>query len=85
MIVYVTAEGKITEFKREIDLKAAPKAVMDALAKRAPKFSPMTAHRLNQDDTVVGYLFAGDWRKEKKESVVFVSPDGKEVEVIDDN
>jgi uncharacterized protein YuzE len=82
--VEVSAAGKVLGFKREIDLKNVPKVVMDGLSSKAPKFKPATAHRLNEDDKVVGFLFAGDWRKEKRESIIFVSPDGKEVEVQED-
>ena len=82
--ITITPEGKIITEKTEIDLKAVPKVVHDALKKKAPKFKAEHAHKLVEDEVVAGYLFAGDFKKEKKERIVFVSADGKEVEVYQD-
>jgi hypothetical protein len=82
--ITITPEGKIITAKIEVEMKAVPKAVHAALKKKAPKFKPVHVHKLEEDGVVAGYLFAGDVKKEKKEHIVFVSADGKEVEVYHD-
>ncbi len=83
-VVTVSAEGKILAVELEIEMKAVPKAVADALKKAEPKFRPHSVHKI-EEDGVSGYLFAGDFRKEKRETVVFVSADGKDVEAHTDD
>jgi len=82
--VTLTAEGKVVDIKREVELKAVPKVVMEALEKKYPKFKPTLAHSVSEGEGVTGYLFVGDFRKEAKEMLVFVSADGKEVEMHHD-
>ena len=83
-VVTISAEGKILAVELEIEMKAVPKVVADALKKAEPKFRPHSVHKI-EEDGVSGYLFAGDFRKEKRETVVFVSADGKDVEAHTDD
>lgn len=73
-------DGTVTTVKAEVDAKAVPKIVADALRKKAPKFAYVSIHKLEEDGQVAGYLFTGDPKKNKKEQVFFVSKDGKDVE-----
>ncbi len=82
--VTLTSEGKLIDVKREVELKAVPKVVMDALDKKFPRFKPAIAHSVSEGEGISGYLFVGDFRKEMKEMLVFVSADGKEVEMHHD-
>jgi hypothetical protein len=75
LTVEVTAEGKIVEVKREIELGDVPKGVSDVLANKAPKFKPDMVHRITRDDKVAGFLFAS------KHRVAWLSHDGKEFEI----
>ena len=78
--INVTPKGEVSEVKTEITLKEVPKVVMNALSSKEPEFTATIVHKLEEGGAVVGYLFAHDFKKHKKESVVFVSADGKEVE-----
>jgi hypothetical protein len=75
LTVEVSAEGKIVEVKREIDLSEVPKPVSEALASKAPKFKPDMVHRITRDDKVAGFLFAS------KHRVAWLSHDGKQFEI----
>jgi biopolymer transport protein ExbD len=79
LTVEVTADGKITEVKREIDLEEVPKPVMVALKSKAPLFRVEIVHKVTRGDTVAGFLFAG-----KKRRIAYVSSDGKEIEIHKD-
>ncbi len=83
--VTLTAEGKLIDVKREVDMKAVPRVVSEALAKKFPMFKPAIAHSVSEGEGITGYLFVGDFRKEAKETLVFVSADGKEVEIHHDH
>jgi hypothetical protein len=80
-LISLLPDGTITTVKVEVELKAVPKIVRDALDKKAPNFKPVEVHKLEEEGAVGGYLFTGD---HKKESTMFVSADGKEVEVYSD-
>jgi hypothetical protein len=84
-VVTVTAEAEIVAVKQEIALKDVPRTVSEGLAKAEPKFKPASVHQIEEDGAVTGYLFAGDFRKEKREVVAYVSADGKVVEVQKDD
>ena len=80
LTVEISADGKITEVKREIEIGEVPKAVSDALSSKAPKFNPDVVHRVTRDDKVAGFLFAG-----KRGWVVWLSHDCKEFEIHKDD
>jgi hypothetical protein len=81
--ITVTADGKVTEVKTEIELKAVPKAVLEALTQKSPKFKAATAHKVEEGDSI-GYLLGEDPDKDDA-MVAYVSADGKDVELLTDD
>ena len=58
--------------------------VQAALRKKMPRFKVSTAFEVREDGKVVGYNFEGKRPRDKEEILVFVSADGKEVEIDDE-
>ncbi len=84
VIFEVTPAGEITEIERDVSVSDVPKVVMDALQKKLPKFKATSATELTEGGTVTGYHLEGKRPKDKKDTAVFVSADGKEVQVEDE-
>lgn len=80
-IIEVTAEGEITEMEREVGVNVVPQPVTAALKGKMPKFQTATVYEVSEDGTVIGYQFEGKRPKDKKDIDVFVSADGKAVEI----
>lgn len=85
VVLTIETDGSIHTIKVQVDLKSVPKTVTDALMAAEPKFKAASVYKLEEDGKTVGYLFSGDFRKDKKEVVAFVSADGKTVEVHTDD
>ena len=56
--VEITAKGEVVELKQEIDFNEVPKLISDTLASKAPKYKPVTVHRITRNEKVAGHLFA---------------------------
>jgi hypothetical protein len=82
--VTLSSDGKLIDVKREVELKAVPKVVTEAMEKKFPRFKPTLAHSVSEGEGVTGYLFVGEFQKNMRETLVFVSADGKEVEIHHD-
>jgi len=80
-LLEVTADGDITDIEREIAQGDVPKAVTAGLKRKIRTFQTSGVFEISEDGSVVGYQFVGKKPKDKKEIDVFVSADGKEVEV----
>jgi hypothetical protein len=87
--IEVTHEGKITSLEREIAIADLPATVMDALKKHMPMFRGTTAFEISEADGLTGYMVdgirgaKGKKAKASAEVSVFVSADGKEVQVVE--
>jgi len=82
--VEVDDEGEVGEVSTELPVKDVPEAVLSALKAKMPKFKIETVFESKQDGKVAGYSFEGKRPRDKDEIGVFVSPDGKTIEVEDD-
>jgi hypothetical protein len=82
--VEVSAQGEVNEVETEIPFKEVRENVQAALRKKMPRFKVSTAFEVREDGKVVGYNFEGKRPRDKEEIVVFVSADGKEVEIDDE-
>ena len=81
VVVDVTDDGEIGEISTEIPLKEVPAVVMTALKAKMPRFTVESATESRQEGKVVGYSLEGKRPRDKEEIAVFVSPDGKTVEI----
>jgi hypothetical protein len=79
--VEVTPSGEVNEVETEIPLEEVPPVVMAALKAKRPRFKVEAAHEVREHDKVVGYDFDGKRPRDKEEISVFVSADGKSVEI----
>jgi len=91
----ITADGKITSLEREIAASAVRQVVIKALQEKLPRLQIVTAHEIHEGETLTGYAIEGTRPakgkakgKAKKaegkvgeEITVFVSADGKEIEI----
>jgi hypothetical protein len=83
VIIEVTAEGEIGEMEKEIPLADVPKLVTAALKAKMPRFQAATVFELSEEGAVAGYIFEGRRPRDKTAIDVFVSTDGKEIEIED--
>ena len=84
VVVEVTDEGEVNDVSTELPIKEIPEAVVSALKAKKPKFKATTAFESKQNGKVVGYSIEGKRPRDKEDIGVFVSPDGKTVEVDED-
>jgi hypothetical protein len=78
----VTAEGMLTSLERQIPVGGVPQPVMTAIKAKMPMFQISSAHEVSEGDSIVGYILEGTrGAKGNAEATVFVSADGKEVEI----
>jgi len=68
----------------EIPIKEMPEAVVSAFKTKMPKFKVTTAFESRQNGKVVGYSIEGKRPRDKEDIGIFVSPDGKTVEIDED-
>lgn len=81
--VEVSAAGEVEEVMTEIPLAEVPATVMAALKAKMPKFEIAGAVAMSQGGAVDGYEFDGKRPKDKEEITVYVSADGKTIEIED--
>jgi hypothetical protein len=79
----VSEQGKLLEVETEINLADVPTVVTSALKTKMPKFKAEEAVTVSRDGKLVGYEFEGKIA-DGKEIIVFVSSDGKKVEIEDE-
>jgi hypothetical protein len=79
--VEVSAQGDVNEVETEIPFKEVRENVQAALKKKMPRFKVSAAFEIREDGKVAGYNFEGKRPRDKEDIVVFVSVDGKEVEI----
>jgi len=79
--VEVSGEGEVNEVETEIPLEEVREGVQATLKKRLPRFKVATVYEVREGGKMVGYNFEGKRPRDKEEIVVFVSADGKEVEI----
>ena len=79
--VEVDEEGEVGEVNTELAVKDVPEAVMSALKAKMPKFKIESVFESKQEGKVQGYSFEGKRPRDKEEIGVFVSPDGKTIEI----
>lgn len=84
VMIDVTESGEVIEIDTEIPLAEVPKTVADALKRKLPRFKATTAYVMTEEGKVGGYYFDGKRPADKEEITVFVSPDGKEIEIQKD-
>jgi hypothetical protein len=84
VILAANASGEITESEMEVAVSDVPKTVMSALKAKMPKFRAITVYEVTEDGSVTGYQFEGKRPKDKRSIDVFVSADGKEIDVDDE-
>jgi hypothetical protein len=83
--VNVTAEGKVVEIDTEIALTDVPQVVMSACRNKYPKFKPDGAMSIREEGKLTGYSLDGTMiGKDGVEVTIYVSADGKEVELEED-
>lgn len=81
--VDVTAAGEVEEVSTDIPFKEVPAAVMAALKAKMPRFDATGVTEKNLGGDVEGYEFEGMRPKDKEEIYVYVSTDGKTIEIED--
>jgi len=84
VVVEVTDDGEVNEVSTELPVKEVPEVVLSALKAKMPRFKIETVFESKQDGKVAGYSFEGKRPKDKEEIGVFVSPDGKTIEIDDE-
>ena len=84
VVVEVTDEGEVEDVSTELAIKDVPEVVVSALKAKMPRFKIETVYESKQDGKVSGYSFEGKRPKDKEEIGVFVSPDGKTIEIDED-
>jgi hypothetical protein len=84
VVVEVTDEGEVNDVSTEIPIKEVPEAVVAAFKAKMPRFKVTTVYESRQKGKVVGYSVEGRRPKDKDDVGLFVSPDGKTVEIDDD-
>lgn len=81
--VEVTPDGKLLQTEIEVPLKEVPEPVRMALKERWPDFKPKEVKAVTRQNGASGYEFE-EPRGMGKEFEVFISGDGKTVEVKED-
>lgn len=84
VVVTVTPEGTVDEIVTEIALKDVPETVTSALKEKMPRFKAKLAFEISEDGTVTGYDLEGRRPRDKHDIAVYVSADGKTVEIDED-
>ena len=79
--VEVDDEGEVGDVSTELAVKEVPETVLSALKAKMPRFKIETVFESKQNGKVAGYSFEGKRPKDKEEIGVFVSPDGKTIEI----
>lgn len=81
VVVELTAAGKVVEVETEIPIPEVPAGVQQALKAKMPRFQATASYEVVHAGKVAGYSFEGRRPKDKEEIDVFVSADGKVVEI----
>jgi hypothetical protein len=79
--VDIGADGKVGEVATEIAAKEVPKPVTDAVKSFLPGFKASSVFEIREEGKVVGYESEGKRPQDKEEFTVFVSSDGKRIEI----
>jgi hypothetical protein len=82
--VILNGEGKVEEIETEIPVEEVPATVMAALKAKVPTLEVAAVTEILEGKKIVAYDFAGTRPSSNKSIGVYVSADGKTVE-IDDN
>ena len=80
----MSADGKTVEVAIVLPLKEVPAKVAAALKDKMPRFKATDAYEIHRKGKLAGYEFDGRRPKDKEDVTVFVSPDGKTVEIDDE-
>lgn len=84
VVATITPEGTVEDVTTEIPLKEVPESVKEALKGKMPRFKPTTAYEISEEGKVTGYDFEGRRPKDKHDISVYVSADGKTIEIDED-
>ena len=84
VVVEVSDDGEVNEVNTELPIKEVPETVMTALKSKMPRFKIETVFESKQGGKIAGYSFEGKRPRDKEEIGVFVSPDGKTIEIDDE-
>lgn len=81
VIVEITAAGKVREIETEIPIRDVPAGVQKALKAKFPRFVATASYEVVREGKVAGFAFEGRRPRDKEDIDVFVSVDGKTVEI----
>jgi hypothetical protein len=84
VVVEVDDVGEVGEVTTELSAGDVPSAVTNALRTKMPRFKVDAVFESRQDGKVTGYSFEGRRPRDKEAIGVFVSLDGKTIEVEED-
>ena len=84
VVVEVTDDGEVNDVSTEIPIKEMPEAVVAAFKSKMPRFKASAVYESRHKGRVVGYSVEGRRPKDKNDIGLFVSPDGKTVEIDED-
>lgn len=82
--VTITPEGTVEEISTLIPLKAVPEPVTAALKAKLPRFKPALVFEIREGGKIAGFEFEGRRPNDREDIAVFVSADGKTIEVDDE-
>jgi hypothetical protein len=81
VVVEVNDDGEVGEVSTETSVMAVPSAVVSALKSKLPRFAVQSVFESRHGGKVVGYSFEGRRPRDKEDVGVFVSVDGKTIEI----
>jgi hypothetical protein len=81
VFVEVTDEGEVTDVSTEIPLKEVPDVIVTAFKAKHPRFQVSTIFESRLKGKVVGYSVEGRRPNDKEDIGLFVSADGKSIEI----
>jgi len=79
--VEVSSDGEVSEVQTEIPQKEVPAVVAAKLKSRFPRFVTSTVYEVREDGKVIRYDFEGKRPKDKEDIGIYISADGKDVEL----
>jgi hypothetical protein len=82
--VTITEDGDVEDVSTELPVKEVPEPVLSALKAKMPRFKIEAVFESRAEGKVVGYSFEGKRPSDKEEIGVFVSPDGKTIDIDDE-
>jgi hypothetical protein len=82
--VEVTPDGKLIQTEVEVPLNEVPDVVRNKLKSGWPDFKPEEVKAITREDGTQGYEFEGPGGAKGKELEIFISGDGKTVDLDED-